>query len=146
MVVLPAPESPVSATRRPGRMTALRRWGAHAPRAATERSSIRIVAVAREGTGAVPRSGMGVSRISKTAFAAATPLAEAWNWKPTCLRGLKTSGAIMMTSRPVARSRSPYRSRKPTSTAMIATDSVVMNSKTAPDRKATRRVDIVVAL
>ena len=27
---------------------------------------------------------------------------------------------------------------------MIATDSVVMNSRTAPDRKATRKVDMVV--
>ena len=42
------------------------------------------------------------------------------------------------------RSIRPATSRNPTSTAMIATDSVVMNSRTAPDRKAIRKVDMVV--
>ena len=50
----------------------------------------------------------------------------------------------MRTSRPVNRSIRPATSRNPIWTAMIATDSVVMNSKTAPDRKATRKVDMVV--
>ena len=82
-VVLPAPEGPARATRRPGRMVALSPAGARAPRALTDRSSMRMVARLRSGAGRSPRSGRGASRISKTASAAATPLAEAWKWRPT---------------------------------------------------------------
>ena len=87
VVVLPAPEGPVSATRRPGRIWAVSPAGAQLPRAATLRSSISMTAEARSGAGIVPRSGRGVSRISKTALAAATPLAEAWKWNPTWRNG-----------------------------------------------------------
>ena len=41
-----------------------------------------MTAEPRSGAGIVPRSGGGAARISKTALAAATPLAEAWKWRP----------------------------------------------------------------
>ena len=81
--------------------------------------------------------------MSKAAREAVTPLAEAWNWAPTWRRGSKTSGASMMTARPWKREISPKTRRIPTSTATSATDRVVRNSRTPPDRKATRRVAIV---
>ena len=87
VVVLPAPEDPASATRRPGRILAVSPAGAQEPRAATPRSSISMTAEDRSGAGSVPRPGRGAPRTSKTALAAATPLAEAWKWNPTCRSG-----------------------------------------------------------
>ena len=84
---MPAPDGPVSTVRRPGRIVALSPEGAQAPRAATLRSSISMTARARSGAGAVPCSGALVPSTSKTAFAAAMPLAEAWKWKPTWRSG-----------------------------------------------------------
>ena len=60
VVVLPAPDGPVSATRLPGRIEALSPAGVHAPREATDTSSSSIVDERRSGAGRSPCSGTGV--------------------------------------------------------------------------------------
>ena len=88
----------------------------------------------------VPSLGEGSSRISKHCLAAAIPLLEAWNIVPTWRTGSNTSGASMMITRPLNRSRSPWTILMPTCTATSATDRVERNSSTPPERNATLRV------
>ena len=123
--------------------------GAHTPRAAIERSRITIcvwgqsIDFREEGSCESSPVTAGVSRMSKARSAAATPFADAWNCAPTCRRGSNTSGASMMTASPVKRSTLPKTMRIPTSTATSATHRVERNSRTAPERNATRKVPIV---
>ena len=145
IVDLPAPEGPDSAVTTPGAMTPFVGAGAHAPRARTPRPSRTMSVPAMSGHASVPGepTASASSMMSKAAFEAVTPFAEAWNCAPTWRRGSKTSGASIMTARPWNSEMLPKTRRMPTSTATRATDRVVKNSSTPPDRNATRRVLIV---
>ena len=145
IVDLPAPEGPDRAVTAPGRITPLVGLGAHAPRARTPTPSRTISVRDISGHAMVPGelTASASSMMSNAAREAVTPFADAWNCAPTWRSGSKTSGASIMTARPWNSEILPNTRRIPTSTATRATERVVRNSRTPPERKATRSVAIV---
>ena len=145
IVDLPAPEGPDRAVTTPGAIMPVVGAGAHAPRARTPTPSRTMSVCVMSGHAPLPGevTASASSMMSKAAFEAVTPFADAWNCAPTWRRGSNTSGASMMTARPWNSEILPNTRRMPTSTATRATDRVVRNSSTPPDRNATRSVAIV---
>ena len=148
--LLPAPLGPVTTIRSPGAIVRLTpvSAGRRPPGKATVTSS-SLISAARRSTPATRCTGGtaagGVSRMSRTRPAAATPSMLAWNWLLTARSGRYASGVSSSTTSAVSYPMWPYSSRSPTSTATSAVATAAASSSTSADKNATRRVDMVAA-